>query len=229
MISEFIDFLKFESRFGLRVFIIDLIAINKLYFRKIYLDKLLNLAAKDNLKFTFFVRSYNLKNKKYLIKNLKKGGHEIASHGHSHVLYNNKSKFWIQNELKKSQKEFKKMDINVKGFRSPFLSENKLLYDVLDELKFTYSSNRFKKNKIKTKIKQAYMIYPSDWHGLIVENWSIEKIIKSWKDQKGTLALHPWIFVKHYNKLKSIIGSQKDLTIINNLKKENLKISFDVY
>ena len=102
MISEFIDFLKFESRFGLRVFIIDLIAINKLYFRKIYLDKLLNLAAKDNLKFTFFVRSYNLKNKKYLIKNLKKGGHEIASHGHSHVLYNNKSKFLIQNELKKS-------------------------------------------------------------------------------------------------------------------------------
>ena len=229
MIKEFIDFLKYESQYGFRVLCTDLVNINKLYFGKQHIEKLLRFASKHSLRFTFFVRSYSLDKKKGLIQEIKKQGHEIASHGHSHVLYENKTKSWMKKELVKSLDQFKRFNIDIKGFRSPFLSDNRFLYEVLYDLGFEYASNKFLGDKTKSILHHEHIIYPSDWHGLVVENWTIEKNFKKWTNKSGVLLLHPWIFVKYFDKLNSLIEDRKDLRIISNLGKNNLKISFDLY
>lgn len=242
-LSEFLDFIKYESQFGLRVLLHDLIMINKLYFRTNYINRLLNLASKNKYRFTFFVRSYDLKNKLPIIKRLKQEGHEIASHGHSHFLYEHKSKAWLRNEMMISKKMFDKYDIKILGFRSPFLSSNEYLYDILFELGFKYVSNNYNFNNIENSkqinrlidrqinnsLTQNLISWPSDWLGLIVEKMKIEDIVDLWKKNQGTLLLHPWIFISHLNKLDTLFEGKKDFRIISNLKKDNLKISFDLY
>jgi peptidoglycan/xylan/chitin deacetylase (PgdA/CDA1 family) len=231
-LEEFIDFIKYESKFGLRVLLYDLLMINKLYFRKYFINKLLDFAKQNNYQFTFFVRSNDLNSKKIILKRLKNDGHEIASHGNIHVLYENKSKKWLKEELTKSKNEFLKYKIQITGFRSPFLSENKELYDVLDDLKFEYVSNRFNHQNDQSgdfKLKQDKIIYPSDWHGLVVERLKINEISEKWYENKGTLLLHPWIFLKYMDKIKSLLKGQKDFRIYSNINKNKLKISFDMY
>jgi len=142
-IEEFSDFIKYESQFGLRVVLKDLIEINRLYFRKRYIQNIIHFADKEKFRFTFFVRSFDIEKKVGLLKKLKKSGHEIASHGHTHVLYENKSHNWLYKELNKSKRVFQKYNFQIKGFRSPFLSENKYLSDVLEKLEFNYVSNKF--------------------------------------------------------------------------------------
>ena len=132
-----------------------------------------------------------------------------------------------------SKKLFLSQGIDVHGFRSPFLSETKIMYSILEKLGFRYVSNRFNINSIDcqdTKFIHDELIYPSDWHGLIVEKFDIKTLVNEWRGKKGTLLLHPWIFLKHLNVFKTILNSNnKDFRIIKNLGIKSLNISFDLY
>ena len=231
-LEEFTDFLKYEKKFGLRVLFYDLIQINKLYNKEEYVYRVLEFAKEKGLKFTFFIRVYDLNKKAKMIRKLIKQGHEIASHGYRHVLYKNKDKNWFRKELKQTIRQFSKFNISVKGFRSPFLSENDYLYEVLDEFGFEYVSNRFfryEKPEKHYNVFSDYISWPSDWHGLVVNKMDIDEIMTEWKDNPGTLLLHPWIFIKYLDNLNEIIGTRKDFRIISNLGKKKIKISFDLY
>ena len=109
--NEFRDFIKYESKFGLRVLAIDLIMINKLYFRDYFVNKVLDYAKKQRHKYTFFVRSKDLNKKRKIISKLTLEGHEIASHGSMHVLYDFKSKRWLKKEIKRSKNAFLKFNL----------------------------------------------------------------------------------------------------------------------
>ena len=231
-LKECSDFIKYERKFGLRVLLYDLIQINKLYNKKEYINKILDFANENRLRFTFFIRTYDLHKKTGIIKQLKNQGHEIACHGHSHVRYKNKNRQWLRRELKQCLRQFSKFNVKLKGFRSPFLSENDLLYEILDELNFEYVSNRFFRYEEPEKhynVFSDHISWPSDWHGLVVNKMTINEIIEEWKNNPGTLLLHPWIFSKYIEDIKEIVGNRKDFRIISNLNKKNIKISFDLY
>lgn len=230
MINEFIDFLKHSRKFGLKTVIKDLININKLYLQTHYIKQILNFARENNYKFTFFMTAKNLKKRKKLINQIIKDGHEIGSHCYHHILLENKDYNTIYKELKIADNIFKKNNIEVKGFRAPFLSINDNVIKVLKELKYKYSSNiQYKKTfTYKNKIKEVTIISPYDWEGFMVRNLNTNELFQKWQKQKGVFLLHPWLFTKYLNKFKEeFLKNKKDFRIIKNLN--STSVSFDIY
>lgn len=230
MINEFIDFLRHSRKFGIKTLTKDMININRLYLQTYYIKKILNFAKKNNYKFTFFITAKNLKKRINLIKQIIKDGHEIGSHSYNHILLENKDYNLIYKELKTADNIFKENNIEIKGFRAPFLSINEDVINVLKELDYKYSSN-IQRRKIFTyrnKIKEVTIISPYDWEGFIVYNLYTNQLFEKWKDQKGAFLLHPWLFTKYLNEFKEeFLKDKKDFRIIKNLN--GISVSFDIY
>jgi len=232
MLKELRDFIYFESSFGLRVLLNDLIAVNKVFFQKKYLQNILDFAKKRNLKFTFFVSAKNLDKRKQLISRLLKEDHEIASHSYNHLLLNQLPLKGIEKEFKLAKNNFNRFNIKVKGFRAPFLSFNEKVLGLLKRYNFSYSSNKIggRSFNYENGIKEIPIIKPYDWYGLIVEKQTIDTLIAYWKQKNGCCYLfHPWIINRYLNKIDRFLGKNRDYRIISNLRKNRSSVSFDVY
>jgi len=225
MISEFIDFLRNSKKYGFFAVVRDLININKLYLQKSYVNKVLKFAEENDMKFTFFFTAKKLDKKMPLIKRILADGHEIGSHGYNHIALGRRNYETIFRELKRADIEFKKHGINVVGFRAPFLSINENVIEVIRRLGYKYSSNSY--TKTNNKVKEANIIAPYDWEGLIAYGLSLEELFKKWKGKEGVFLLHPWVFA---NKLelfkKEILKKGGDYRIKSGNK---ISVSFDVY
>lgn len=109
--------------------------------------KLLELLQKKKVKATFFVLGWIAKELPDLIKEIKKYGHEVASHSYSHKLLTLMSKDEFRKEIELSLEHIDKaISLPVKGFRAPCFSiKNKNLwaFDVLRDFGFQYDSSVF--------------------------------------------------------------------------------------
>jgi len=229
MIDEFIDFIKFEKHFGYRVLLKDLFLINKLYFKRYFVKKILDFTEENKLKFTFFISAKNLNKKEWLVKQLLEQGHEIASHGYNHVLLGEKSYSYIYDDFKKAAESFKKFKIKPTGFRPPFLSANDCLIKLAKKFDFDYISSKQNEGifKYTNGLIEIPIISPYDWYGIVVKNMPFKQVLKEWESKKGTLLLHPWIIYNYLNDLKCFISKNRDYRIAKN--KRGLGISFDLY
>jgi|TARA_B100002003_G_C13882835_1_gene430879 peptidoglycan/xylan/chitin deacetylase (PgdA/CDA1 family) len=229
VIKEFIHFLKFESKFGPKIFLKDLISINKLYFKGYYLKKLIDFIDDKDIRVTFFFNTKGLVKRKRLIKRLVSEGHEICSHGHNHYNFKELNKEEILRDFKASDRMFKRLNLDVKGFRPPFLCFNPEILSIAKKFNYEYISSQLGLNQeffYKNRIKEVGVIKPYDWQGLVLMNLKFNDIIKEWDNKKGVLLLHPWIINPYYKQLDKFIKKGKDYRICSGNK---LKISFDVH
>ena len=103
----------------------------------------LNILKRFDIKATFFISGEVIANNKDMICEIKKSGHEIASHSFKHNMdYGKLSKEELFNQINRS-KELIEDEIGVKpvGFRTPQFRINDYLFDVLSDLGFKYDSS----------------------------------------------------------------------------------------
>lgn len=110
-------------------------------------SRILELFDKHDVKATFFVLGWIAERLPELIKLIDMCGHEIASHGYSHISINKLTRSEFEADLKKAL-QIKKNIINKKilGFRSPSFSINsKTLwaYEIMLENGIKYDSSVF--------------------------------------------------------------------------------------
>jgi len=87
---------------------------------------ILELFRKYNVKATFFTLGYIAEKFPGLIEEIKKDGHEIASHSYSHLDIRQSTKEQFEDDLVNSINILEKISgEKVKGFRAPFFSINK--------------------------------------------------------------------------------------------------------
>jgi len=109
--------------------------------------KLLELLNKHQVKATMFVLAWVAEKKKDLIREIHRQGHEIASHGSSHLLYYKVTKKEVTYDLEYAKKTLE--DITgerVYGFRAPGFSvkkENAWVFDAIYEAGYIYDSSVF--------------------------------------------------------------------------------------
>lgn len=222
---EFLDFIRFEKRYGFSVLLHDLVAINKLYFRKHHITKLLDYLDDMNVKITFFILARNLGKNKWLINRLIDSDHEIASHGFKHLLYSRMSLKQQMDDLLMANEEFEKEGITVEGFRPPFFEYNDDTVIALERLGFSYISTR-REIEGKSSLDFVQVVDPDDWTGYVIRKMDSQQIVNAWKKaKKGSILIHPWITKARI--LNSVIRRGKDYRICGN--KDSLSISVDVY
>lgn len=104
--------------------------------------QILDLLDKYNIKATFFVLGWIAEKVPDLVKDIYRRGHEIASHGYSHILNYKMSEEEMRKDLKKS-KELLESIINdeVRGYRAPSFSIKDELMFILKNLGYKYDSS----------------------------------------------------------------------------------------
>lgn len=106
--------------------------------------KLLQIFKKYGAKATFFVLGVVLEKYPDLIKEVERHGHEIASHGYTHIPIYELSPLLFEDELKRSMDILSKViRQRVIGYRAPHLSIGKNLwaYELLERNGFVYDSS----------------------------------------------------------------------------------------
>lgn len=110
--------------------------------------RLLELLEKRNTKLTFFIIGELYDWYPQLIRSIKKAGHEIAYHTHTHVLLKNKQIIEKQLELSKNfLKEFKP-----KGFQAPVIYFPRNGYEIIKKAGFLYSSSVYHSDIARQKV-----------------------------------------------------------------------------
>lgn len=228
IIKEFVHFLEFESRFGVKVISKDLVNINKLYFKEYYLNKLIDFIDNKEIQATFFFSTKGICKRKSIIKRLFSRGHEICSHGYNHYNFSRLSKEEIFNDFKTSDKLFNKLDLCVRGFRPPFLCFNPNIVKAAKRFNYDYISSQLGLDKeffYENGLKEVGVISPYDWQGLVIMDLKFKELLNIWNTKRGILLLHPWIISPYYEQLNRFIKTGKDYRVCSNNK---IKISFDI-
>jgi len=146
-------------------------------------NQILQILKKHNVKATFFVLGDVAKKNPQLIKQIYDEGHEIASHGMSHIPLWNMNQYDFDKELKQFKNIIRNIlgtDIKINGFRAPTFSiDNTTKYGVkcLINNGFQYDSSVF---PIKTPLygisNAPNIIYKIDQNDLSQENGTSEMI-----------------------------------------------------
>lgn len=114
---------------------------NEVRFRKNTI-RILELLEAQGVKATFFVLGWCAKKDPYLIREIVKSGHEIASHGNGHVMCNQLSHKDLMEDLTYSQKILEDITgVRVNGYRAPSFSVNDHVIETLKELGYQYDSS----------------------------------------------------------------------------------------
>ena len=112
-------------------------------------ETILELLTKYNVTATFFTLGYIADKYPELIEKIVSLGHEIASHGYSHLDLRKINKDILENEIKKSIISLEKISgEKIYGFRAPFFSISQSNLDSFDIIKkyFKYDSSIFPVN-----------------------------------------------------------------------------------
>ena len=106
------------------------------------LEIILELFQKYDIYSTFFISTETMEEAKDELLNIKKFGHEIASHGYNHMKLNKLTRDEFKTQIVKSidllQETF---DEEIIGFRSPQFRLNDTHFEVLSELNIKYDSS----------------------------------------------------------------------------------------
>lgn len=123
-----------------------------------FIPKLLDLFDDYDIKATFFVLGKLIKGNEDLIKEIAKK-HEIACHSFSHPFLNKLTYYELEQEIKKSKSELKKLKIKCEGFRAPYFVTHPRLGELLVKHNFKYDSSiasfslAFRFNNLGLKMK----------------------------------------------------------------------------
>ena len=130
---------------------------------------LLEFLNQEKIRATFFIVGETLEANKEIIKKIKKSGHEVGVHGHTHKRFDALSFKEKDEELKKSIYAHKKF-LNSKpyGFRAPQHSIDEDTFVLLNKYGFKYDSSvcsgnimllrhLFKKNKKAAQILRVFL------------------------------------------------------------------------
>jgi peptidoglycan-N-acetylglucosamine deacetylase len=108
---------------------------------------LLNLFECKEIKVTFFVLGRIAEEEPFLIKEISRRGHEVASHGYSHKPLNSLTPREFEQEIIKTNNLIQEITgLKVKGFRAPFFSLNNdsaWAIDILKNHGFLYDASIF--------------------------------------------------------------------------------------
>lgn len=115
---------------------------------------ILNLFRKYRIKTTFFVVAEIYGWYPKLIEEIKKEGHEIAYHTHTHRLLSNKE--ILLDELTKSKNFITKF--KPEGFRAPYMSVQKEYLPILKKYGFRYDSSTYASFELSKKIGEILEI-----------------------------------------------------------------------
>ncbi|ABV33735.1 XrtA system polysaccharide deacetylase [Pseudothermotoga lettingae] len=121
-------------------------------------EKILTLLGKYGVKATFFVLGWIAERQPDIVKEIYNDGHEIASHGYSHIINYNLSREEIFNDIEKSKKILEKIiGKAICGYRAPNFSITENVIDALVENGFLYDSSYhpFSKNSRYGKIENS--------------------------------------------------------------------------
>lgn len=112
---------------------------NNVIFSKKGNEALLKIFDEFNIKATFFVTGYFAEKAPEQVREIMKGGHEIACHGYIHYYTKN---FDLKKDIKKSKEAIEKITgKKIAGFRAPQMRYSKELLRVLEDLDFKYDSS----------------------------------------------------------------------------------------
>lgn len=127
-----------------------------------YTNKLLNLLKKYKIKATFFCVANFSKNKKDIIKKMKKDGHIIALHSLKHKNSMLQGIFETKKDLEKSLEIMKKLNIEIKYYRPPWGDAN------------WYLLKKLKKENIKCIL---WNVMAEDWEAGTTEEIIARKLL----------------------------------------------------
>lgn len=114
---------------------------NNTEFSRLGNEVLLEFLEKHKIKATFFVTGFFAEREHNQIKNIVKGGHEIACHGYNHYYRGNKN-LNLKEDIVRSKKILEKIiKKNIRGFRAPQMQYSDNLLRILHENKFKYDSS----------------------------------------------------------------------------------------
>lgn len=109
--------------------------------------RLLELLHKHEVRATFFVLGWIAEREKRLIREIAAGGHEIASHGYSHILYHKSDPGEVRRDIIMSKQVLEDITgASVYGFRSPGFSikkENLWVFEEIGRAGYKYDSSVF--------------------------------------------------------------------------------------
>jgi hypothetical protein len=123
------------------------------------LHELLSVLEKHNVSATFFVSGVCARQNREEVLGIKDAGHEIGLHGYRHVPYNMPIEETIR-EMYQAISVFKEMDIEVNGFRAPWLISNEDTYNAAQMFGLTYVSNLNAKKALHRLDKYDLMELP---------------------------------------------------------------------
>lgn len=106
------------------------------------IDRLMERLALYDCAPTFPVPGMVVKRHARYIHSLQDRGAEIAVHGYNHIDMKECDPVVANQQLARAVKVFKENEIEVHGFRSPYLSCNDRIIEILPEGMFNYSSNQ---------------------------------------------------------------------------------------
>lgn len=231
---EYGDFLIYESKFGLKVVLRDMLDLIKLIHQGKYLETLLEISQKHEVKFTFFFSAKNLDGKINLVDQVIEEGHEIASHGYNHLLLDRLDEEQLMKEFSLARDKFQEYGIKIYGFRPPFKHVDNLR-GIAKKFGISYISSQPKGKKFfyENGVMQIPIVGLSDWEAFNVNNLSSKEVLSKWskKHENKTFLFHPRIIGESENIpiFKKILRMRKYIPLKEMLKKDGIGISFDVY
>ncbi|WP_342042510.1 DUF3473 domain-containing protein [Bacillus sp. OTU2372] len=177
--------------------------------------KILDLLEMHKVKGTFFILGWIAYKRPNLVRDIYQRGHEIASHGYSHMLVYTQSYDEFRQDIRKSKILLE--DIigeGVYGYRAPCFSITKWAYQILEEENFLYSSSIVPHNyhPLYSKVNLEETKYPF----IQVNNKFFEFPLPAYKIFKmnipwgggGHFRLYPYSLYKYgLNKIKNVENS----------------------
>ncbi|RJQ84704.1 MAG: DUF3473 domain-containing protein [Desulfobacteraceae bacterium] len=156
------------------------------------------------VKATFFILGWIAERYPQLVRRIKQRGHEIASHGHNHLLNDQMDNKTLQEDLHKSKKLLE--DISgeqVFGYRAPCFSINDAILKMIQDTGYAYDSsyNSFQRHgrygRIETNGKRHYGIalrIDNGFFDLPVSNLQVSGQTIPWGGGGYFRLIPPWLF-----------------------------------
>ena len=108
-------------------------------------DRILELFDRNDVKATFFVLGWVAERFPHLVRRITSAGHELASHGYSHVRAGNQTRGEFQQDVVRAKNILEEIaGSSVGGYRAPSYSigaKNLWAVDILQEVGYRYSSS----------------------------------------------------------------------------------------
>ena len=236
ILREYLDFIRYESRFGLKILLRDMIGLINLRDQTKSLEWILDSNKEHGSEYTFFFVAKNIGKRLDLVDRIIDEGHEVASHGFNHVLLDRVGDDELRREFGLALDVFNDYGIRVSGFRPPHLSVNESVLDAAKKAGFRYISSSLEGVKFRHSngLLEIPIVEPYDWYAFNVLGISVDNLFAIWQGknfENQTFLFHPTIISieKNKNLFERVLGMNEYLRLNQLVTKDGVGISFDVY